>query len=101
MSERTRLTLSRPDAAEVFARFVRNWMGCYGPLVEAAGTLRIEGTESGALSALLGTEPVLRLAASWVQLEEWTGQDRRVIDRRLGAHLGVSEVAWLRFALWG
>jgi len=99
--ERTRLPEPGLDAAGVFARYVQDWMACYGPLIEAAGTLRVEGSEPDALTALLRTVPVVRLMDYWELWEDWTGTSAAAVDRRLAPHLGVESVAWLRFALWG
>lgn len=89
------------DGAGVFAQYVQTWMACYGPLIEAAGTLRLNESESAALAALLATAPVRRLTASWELWESWSGQESTVPDRRLATHLGTEVIAWYRFALWG
>ncbi|WCO66819.1 hypothetical protein PO878_20205 [Iamia majanohamensis] len=85
----------------MLAEYVRDWMACYRPLVEAAGTLRVEGSEPEALIALLQTAAVARLTQSWELWEDWTGQDSVAADRRLAVHLGTEAVAWIRFSLWG
>ena len=76
-------------------------MGCHGPLVEAAGSLRLDGSESEALEALLVTVPVRQLMESWELWSLWANSSPGELDLRLARHLGEDRVAWLRFALWG
>jgi hypothetical protein len=101
MPERTRLPAPELDSAGVFAQYVQDWMDCYGPLIEAAGTLRLDQSEPEALTALLASSPVRRLTAAWELWEVWTGATGATTDRQLGAHLGTETSAWIRFALWG
>lgn len=101
MDERTRLPTNGLDGAGVLAQYVADWLACYGPLADAVGTMRIDGSEPVALCAVLQTASVVRLMASWELWQDWTGDEPIVADRRLAAYLGVETVAWLRFALWG
>ncbi len=97
--DRTRLPQPGLDAAGTFGLFIRDWTECHGALLDAAGTLRLDGSEPEALAALLVTAPVRQLAESWELWRLWAGSTQSELDRRLARHLGEDRVAWLRFAL--
>ncbi|MCU1358633.1 MAG: hypothetical protein JWM89_4051 [Acidimicrobiales bacterium] len=101
MVDRTRLPRPGLDGAGVFAQFIEDWLECHESLLDAAGSLRLDGSESVALEALLATRAVLQLSVSWRLWEEWTGSSAAAVDRRLAVHLGEERLAWFRFAVWG
>lgn len=101
MVDRTRLLRPGLDGAGVFAQFIEDWAECHGSLLDAAGALRLDGSEPLALEALLATAAVRQLAVSWELWNLWSRSSTIEGDGRLAVHLGADRLAWFRFAVWG